>query len=118
MRGRLCDRRLRFFAVVLCLLAAVFAIEAKVAWFSPAGTPPAQISAAKLQLADAPEHIAQVLAAPVDPHFAPAQVLLLVVLTALVAAALLTSRVIDRPIKFSDSPGFSPSLFLRPPPQF
>ena len=118
MQGKLGDRRLHFCAVVLCLLAAVFAIEAKVAWFSPAGTPPAQISASKLQAADAPEHIAQALAAPIDLHYVPAQGFLLVVLAVLLTATLRQRRQVRRRVKVSACPSFSPSLFLRPPPKF
>src|SRR5580692_4213637 len=47
--------QLKALGMLLCLLAALFAVEAKVAWFGPDGSPSAQISAAKLQLEDAPK---------------------------------------------------------------
>jgi hypothetical protein len=101
---------------VLCLLAALFAIEAKVAWFSPAGSPSAQISAAKLQPTDAPRHIAQALTAPDLQHFsaeAPLLLLFAVLLTP-------TCEIFHSPgetVRVSASPGFYFSLFRRPPPQ-
>src|ERR1700693_272133 len=57
--------QLTVLGMLLCLLAALFAIEAKVAWFGPYGSPTAQISSAKLQPPDAPK-----IAAPIDaPSF-------------------------------------------------
>lgn len=56
--------------LVLCLLAALFAVEAKMAWYCPDGTPAVQISAAKLQPATAPRIVAHALAATrTAPHF-------------------------------------------------
>jgi len=122
MRGRLDGERVRFTAlgIALCVLAALFAFEAKLAWFSPAGTPSAQISSAKLQPADASKLLAQVLAAPSNLHQVPTPAvptLLLVVPILMVAAFPARRRVSDR-LKFSSSPGFIPSLFLRPPPKY
>jgi hypothetical protein len=111
---------LRLFAVgaSLCLLAALFAFEAKVAWFSPAGTPCAQISAAKLRAADAPKLIAEVLAAPhAWPHF-PAEVsLLLAVVFFVNIAAQFFCGTDHEGFKPLSSVAFSPHLFRRPPPQ-
>jgi hypothetical protein len=120
MRGRLSDRRLRICAIVLCLLAAVFAIEAKVAWFSPAGSPPAQISAAKLLPADAPKHIADTLALPGNLHQVAVlvEVSLLLALVLLIAAALPLRRLSRDGLGIRLFPAFSPALFLRPPPQY
>lgn len=118
MVGRLCDRRRRLTAlgVMLCLLAALFAIEAKLAWFSPAGSPSAQVSAAKLQLADAPRHVSQALAAPDPQHFsAEVPVLLLFALLLTAAPVLLSPQ--DSRARVSASPGFYSPLFRRPPPQ-
>jgi hypothetical protein len=117
MFSRLCQRRLLLTApgAVLCLLAALFAIEAKVAWFSPAGSPSAQISAAKLQPTDAPRHIAQALTAPDLLHFSPEIPLLLLLLALLMAAPAVFHSANDR-VAIA-SPGFYSSLFRRPPPQ-
>lgn len=43
-----------FLAFSLCVLAFLFAFEAKLAWYSPAGDPGIQISAAKALRADSP----------------------------------------------------------------
>lgn len=57
--------------VVLCLLAALFSIEAKVAWYAPSSSPATQISASKLQQADAPRLVAHALSSSDNPvpHF-------------------------------------------------
>lgn len=120
MESRLSARRLRVTAlgVVLCALAAVFAFEAKLAWFSPAHSPSAQISAAKLQPADAPRQVAQALSAPASLHLVPAEAPLLFGLAILIAAAVPVPLVSRDRHKVSASPSFSPPLFLRPPPQY
>jgi hypothetical protein len=119
MCGRLFGRRSQPFAIgaVLCLLAALFAFEAKLAWFSPDGTPYAQISAAKALPTDAPTLIAQVLATPpVSQHF-PSDIPLLLAFAffiPLIHWGFVVSEVFIRPV----SPRFSPHLFRRPPPQY
>jgi hypothetical protein len=102
----------------LCALAAVFAFEAKVAWFSPAGSPSAQISAAKLQPADAPKQIAEALASPVPLHYAPAQAPLLLVFAVLIAVTVPFRGSVRDGLKVLPSSSFYPPLFLRPPPQY
>lgn len=118
MRGRLFGRRWCLFAVgaVLCLLAALFAFEAKLAWFSPAGTPCAQISATKLQPADTSKLIAQALASSSQHFPAEAPLLLALALLAVLIAFFFRGSVRDglTPRAFSS---FSPPLFRRPPPQ-
>lgn len=118
MRGKLRLRRLRVtsFGIALCLLAAVFAIEAKVAWFSPAGSPSAQISASKLQMADGSRESAHasVGAHPINPAHSP--------LPRIFAVAVATVAAIPfrRPLRdvfiVEVSPGFHAPLFRRPPP--
>ena len=119
MRGGLFDRhwRLSVVGLVLCLLAAVFAFEAKIAWFSPPGTPPAQISATKLQPADAPRLIAQALATPMSQHLPADPPLLLAVapLLALRSPFAFRESAADS-IKAYASSSFSPPMFRRPPP--
>ena len=121
MLGRLYQRSPRLTAIgaVLCVLAAMFAIEAKVAWYSPAGSPSSQISAAKLQPAEAPRQIAQAIGspAPVQPFFP--EVGLLLAAAALLVAFRLSSRVLTRETFHNPAfAGCSLSLFRRPPPQF
>jgi hypothetical protein len=103
--------------IALCLLAAVFAIEAKVAWFSPAGSPSAQISASKLQTADTTRESghAVVGAHPINPAEIP--------LPRIVAAAVATAADIPFRQPLCDVfiakvfPDFHAPLFRRPPPQ-
>jgi hypothetical protein len=103
--------------IVLCLLAVLFAVEAKMARYIPAGNASSQISSAKLMPAEAPKLIAHSIGAqaPAVPAFiedlAPVVVALLYLATvSLIARA-------GRPsLQFSALPSFSISLFFRPPP--
>jgi hypothetical protein len=118
MRGKLRLRRSRVtvLGIALCLLAAVFAIEAKVAWFSPAGSPSAQISSSKLQAADASRHSARAIGSqqlhsaetPLPRAFAA-------------AVAPVAAIPIGRPVRdvfiARISPDFTVPMFRRPPPQ-
>ena len=103
----------------MCLLAALFAFEAKLAGYnSPASTSYAPISATKLQPADAPKLIAQVLSAPSILHHLPAEPIFVLALALLGALVLLSSGGSVRDgLKLQDSSSFSPHLFRRPPPQ-
>lgn len=62
-------KQLLMVGMVLCLLAALFAIEAKLAWYIPDGAPASQLSASKLQTADAPRLVAQVVAGTLAPLY-------------------------------------------------
>jgi hypothetical protein len=100
--------------VVLCLLAALFAIEAKLAWYAPDNAPASQISASKLLAADAPRIAALAVASSLAAQlFWPAILLLSMAFpVAPIAFARLTAAHLPKPPSFS----FSPSLFFRPPP--
>ena len=100
----------------LCLLAAVFAVEAKMAWFGPDGGPTAQISAAKLQPADSPKVAAQGHL----PSFPSILFQQIAVLLALASTSRRETfrRLSARELTAPGSPGFFPSLFFRPPPGF
>lgn len=102
--------------MVLCLLAALFAIEAKVAWFGPEGSAVAQVSAAKLQPADAPRMVAQALSSSALPLLSEVSEFLAMALLGTVMHLSLawTFRVPEK----AAAPNFSPSLFFRPPPEF
>ena len=121
MRGRshLSRRGLIVFGAVLCFLAAAFAFEAKLAWFSPSGTPVAQISASKLQPADAPRLMAQALAAPdTAQHSLPEVPLLFAVALLLFPIVCFSFR--RSTLEGAEVPafsGFSSPLLRRPPPQ-
>jgi hypothetical protein len=98
----------------MCLLAALFAVEAKVAWFGPDGSPSAQISSSKLQLSDDPK-----VAAPIDsPSFPAAR---LSEIAVILAFALDRRQLSALPRQrwsctIPGFPSFFPSLFFRPPP--
>jgi hypothetical protein len=99
---------------LLCLLAATFAVEAKIAWFGPDGSPAAQISASKLQLADAPKVAAQGHL-PSFPSILFLQIAVVLALASTCRSATFPLRYTLEPI-VPGSPGFFPSLFFRPPP--
>ncbi len=112
--------RLIAFGAVLCLLAVVFAFEAKIAWYSPAAAD-THISAAKLQPTEAPRLVAQALivlatGSPADLANSPAQCAWLAVLLFLAAASAQMHRICSDLKQASTSPGVSPSRFSRPPP--
>jgi hypothetical protein len=99
----------------LCLLAALFAIEAKLAWYAPASAPITQISSAKLQPTDPPRLIANEIAASrLVPHlFEAAEILIF-------ALILGNTRLASQPVKSLGvkflSSSLSPQLSFRPPP--
>jgi hypothetical protein len=100
--------------MLLCLLAVLFAVEAKLAWFGPDGSPTAQISASKLQPADSPKIAAHSHASSLPGG-------LLLQFAAILVVALMGRGAIRLPWRVSattipGSPSFFPSLFFRPPP--
>lgn len=101
--------------IVLCFLAALFAIEAKLAWYSPARGPASQISASKLQPTEAPRLVAEALASShTIAHFpAVLQILPLALLLGVIKIA--PRRVVPLPSGILAC-GFSPQAFFRPPP--
>ena len=106
--------QLTVLGILLCLLAALFAVEAKLAWFGPEGSPTAQISSAKLQPADAPKALAQ-SHVPSIPFALFRQFAAILVLLSITCPLVL----IATPVRASidpGSPGFFSSLFFRPPP--
>ena len=118
MRGRLFGRRWRLcaFGTVLCLLAALFAFEAKLAGYSnPSSTPSSQISAAKLWPADASKLIAQALSAPSILRHLPAEPIVLALFVAMVPLSF--GEPVCEGHKLQISYRHSPHLFQRPPPQ-
>jgi hypothetical protein len=119
MRGGFLIRhsRLTALGIVLSVLAALFAMEAKIAWFSPAGSATAQISYDKACPAEPLKalHQRSNTSSPQAGDFARIATLLAAVLVLAPAAAvvLLLLPSASRP---SASPGFSAALFFRPPP--
>ena len=110
--------RLTALGVMLCLLVALFAVEAKIAWFSPAGSANAQISFAKARPAEPPRMLSQGFVSPASPahDFAGSAMLLAVACLLLASATLGFYRVVPARPQVCVSPGFTASLFFRPPP--
>jgi len=101
--------------IALCLLAVLFAIEAKLAWYGSDSGPASQISASKLQPADAPRLVAQAIASSeLIPHLSGTTAF--VSLTLIIGVARWALRPVEAlPVQSSFS-GFSTHLFFRPPP--
>jgi hypothetical protein len=102
---------------VLCLLTFLFAIEAKLAWYSPARDIYGQVSAAKALRADAPALVAHGAPAPDQAHNHIAfSALALQIAFSLAAIETLRTR-----LPFLARPSFIPPYLLspidfRPPP--
>jgi len=107
--------RREFFALILCLLAVIFSIEAKTAWYMPLHTLGSEVQAAKALPADVPQVI---------PHGFPGQIppFFLLPFTVLFAFA---DRYFRRPalLRSTQEDDRSPSSssafsrnYLRPPP--
>ena len=104
------------FAFGLCLLAFVFAVEAKTAWYGPAAGPGSAVRAAKALPADMPRVIEHGIPVPDPIH--PQMPF------ALLAALSMLSLPMDRPLRNAASRGdfrffpaaISPQVFFRPPP--
>jgi hypothetical protein len=105
-------------AVGLCLLAFVFALEAKFAWYGPANGPLTTIQSAKALPTDLPELVSHGVSVHPD---APLQ-LALICLSALVTAVLVRAEsfcrldLASKRRSLSATSYFSPGLFFRPPP--
>jgi hypothetical protein len=110
--------RLTALGIMLCLLVALFAVEAKIAWFSPAGSASAQISFAKARPAETPRMPSQRFVSPAPPahDFAGTAILLAVAWLLLAAATAGFYPVVPARQQVCLSPGFTTSLFIRPPP--
>ncbi len=113
--ARRATRRVTF-ALGLCLLAVVFAVEAKTAWFGPANGPGIDVRAAKAWPADLPRLIDHgvPVANPVPP-----------LLSFAVVAVVKPGRFAGRTYSSLDEPDLSgglpvaclsPQFYLRPPP--
>jgi len=109
--------RLTALGIMLCLLAALFAVEAKIAWFSPAGSAGAQISFAKARPAEPPKMLPQRFVSPaLAPHEAYGTLSMLALVLLLAVVTGLVSQVVHARTPVFSSPGFSSALFFRPPP--
>ncbi|MBS1801875.1 MAG: hypothetical protein JST28_00830 [Acidobacteria bacterium] len=103
--------RLAVLGLLFCALAALFAVEAKLAWYGPDPGPVSQISSSKLQATDAPRIIAEAISVSTPVvHVAP--IVLVVALLAFCAFAMSAEADSTRQVFV----GFSPQVFFRPPP--
>jgi hypothetical protein len=101
--------------LMLCLLAALFAFEAKIACYSPEGSPGIQISALKLQQTDASRLVAEVFTA--RPTLPGSSINALIMTMVLAISFVQAMRPVPKPAFVGPfSPGFFPNLFFRPPP--
>lgn len=109
--------RLTALGVVLCLLVTLFALEAKIAWFSPAGSAGAQISAAKARPAEQPKSLPVRLTWH-DGHAHDFSVIptLLASFLLLFVTAIVVDASAPNQIQATISSGFDPTRFFRPPP--
>jgi hypothetical protein len=119
MRGGFLIRhsRLTALGIMLCLLVALFAVEAKIAWFSPAGSATAQISFAKARPAETPRMLSQGFVSAATPaHDFAGTAMLLAIAWLLASATIEFRRVVPARPQVRVFPGFTASLFFRPPP--
>lgn len=105
-------------ALGLCLLAVLFALEAKVAWFGPVNGPTGDIQSQKARPADLPAVVAHGVST-----LPPVTFPLALIFFASVAASACTEsnflpgvKVDCNYLSVSAAPYFSPALFFRPPP--
>jgi hypothetical protein len=100
----------------LCMLAVVFAIEAKTAWYGPATAPGSAVQFAKALPADLPQVVSHGIPTP-DP-FHPA-IPFLVIATFLLSVGP-ENRMMRKALRGARTPQmasfFIPQLFFRPPP--
>jgi hypothetical protein len=102
----------------LCLLAVVFAVEAKTAWFGPAVGPGSAVRAAKALPADMPRVIEHGVPVPdpIHPHI-PFAMLRAFCATPLSGADVPAQEwFAHRYVPVSLAAYFSPQIFFRPPP--
>jgi hypothetical protein len=109
--------RCSVFAFALCILAVLFAVEAKLAWYSPAGTSVSDISAAKARPFEYPKVLSQSFIAPDSAH---AQLAFAHFAAFTATTAINSNETASVPNfiskKFFTASNFSPHLFYRPPP--
>ena len=105
-------------ALGFCLLAFLFAVEAKTARYGPVAGPGSDVRAAKALPADSPKPVEQGVSAPDPTHLRVG----FAALAAIMAARLLGTLVPGTSDLFSNCPpdflsvSFSPPAYVRPPP--
>lgn len=105
-------------ALGLCLLAVLFALEAKTAWYGPANGPRGDIQSQKALPADLPALVPHGVSTLPPITFS----LSLIFLSSIAAIAWINAHFLPgadvdfHHIPVSAAPYFSPALFFRPPP--
>jgi hypothetical protein len=105
-------------ALVLCLLAVLFAVEAKTAWYGPTTVPGGDIQSQKARPADLPAVVPHGVSDSPWITFALALIFLASAgaIASLIAGAFPGAKADSRNIPVSAAHYFSPGLFFRPPP--
>ena len=107
-------------AMGLCLLAFLFALEAKFAWYGPSNGPLTSIQSAKARPADLPELVSHGASTHFDAPLQFALVHLSEFVTPVLvkAASFCRLDLASKRRSLSATTYFSPGLFFRPPPAF
>lgn len=100
----------------MCLLAAAFALEAKLGWYSPNDNVRVEFSSVKLQSADASQQSAEGLAVPSPVPQFPGGIPLLLQIAAVLSIIFIPRRTNRLPAHARFS--FTPFHFFRPPPRW
>jgi len=105
-------------AIGLCLLAFIFAMEAKMAWYGPLSGPDGDVHAIKALPVDTPDIVSEDFLAPdpVHPHLSFAFLAPLIALGLADTDTSLGRAIVQRYFKVSSAAYFSPNTFFRPPP--
>jgi hypothetical protein len=101
----------------LCLLSVLFAMEAKIAWYNPAGEAHYPIQSSKARPADTATAMSQ--DAPIQAPFPPQMFLVVAAFLVAAPAVMLWEqwrRAVLHCIPAVSLFSFSPGLFFRPPP--
>jgi hypothetical protein len=105
-------------ALGLCLLAVLFALEAKIAWYGPANGPSGDIQSQKARPADLPAVVAHGVSTLPPVTFPLALIFFAsVAISACAGSNFLPGVNVDcSHLQVSAAPYFSPALYFRPPP--
>jgi len=105
-------------ALVLCLLAVLFAVEAKTAWYGPTTAPGGNVQSQKARPADLPAVVSHGVSNSPRITFALALIFLASAgaIASMVAGSFPGAKAHSSRIQVSAAHYFSPGLFFRPPP--
>ncbi len=101
---------------VLCLLAVIFAVEAKTAWYGPIVGLGSDVRAAKALPADMPRIVEHGVPVPDPIHPGLSFIALATLPTNWLAEMPARNATLRDPLPLARAAFFSPSIFFRPPP--